>query len=465
MTGHPGAGAGAGAGRDDADRDRAGRSGRPPGPADGPTAAATGPAVPAAPVAPAAGERRDGGEGGAGGGGGSGAFVRFPGRAHDERTAALLGVALGVGFAVCFVTGVLSHLAQHPPGWLPWPTRPAGLYRVTQGTHVVTGFGLIPLTLAKLWVAYPRFFQRPAVRSAGHAAQRAALLPLVGGALFLLVSGVLNVARWYPWSFFFPTTHYWAAWVTVGAVAVHVGTTWAVARRVLGRHRRPPALLVPDGPGAAADAGPDRPGGPVEPIAPGERRAFLAAVAGTAALVALGAAGGTVPGTSALSAFAQRRPHQGPQGVPINKTAVGAGVVEAATDAAWRLEVTGAVDRPLSLSLDDLRTMRRHEAELPITCVEGWSTSARWGGVRVADLLAAAGARPGAAVTVESLQEGGRYRASDLDAAQARDRDTLLALELNGSELHIDHGYPVRLIGPNRPGVLQTKWLARLVVR
>jgi DMSO/TMAO reductase YedYZ molybdopterin-dependent catalytic subunit len=45
------------------------------------------------------------------------------------------------------------------------------------------------------------------------------------------------------------------------------------------------------------------------------------------------------------------------------------------------------------------------------------------------------------------------------------DRDTLLALELNGEPLHPDHGYPVRLIAPNRPGVLQTKWLTRVRVR
>ena len=94
--------------------------------------------------------------------------VDFPSRLHDERTAALLGLALGVGFAVCFATGVLSHLIQHPPGWFSWPPRPAGLYRITQGLHVVTGFALIPVTLAKLWVTYPRLFQRPVARSVGH---------------------------------------------------------------------------------------------------------------------------------------------------------------------------------------------------------------------------------------------------------------------------------------------------------
>jgi DMSO/TMAO reductase YedYZ molybdopterin-dependent catalytic subunit len=46
----------------------------------------------------------------------------------------------------------------------------------------------------------------------------------------------------------------------------------------------------------------------------------------------------------------------------------------------------------------------------------------------------------------------------------AADPDTLLALALNGEPLALDHGFPVRLIGPNRPGVLQTKWVARVEV-
>jgi DMSO/TMAO reductase YedYZ molybdopterin-dependent catalytic subunit len=45
------------------------------------------------------------------------------------------------------------------------------------------------------------------------------------------------------------------------------------------------------------------------------------------------------------------------------------------------------------------------------------------------------------------------------------DRDTILALELNGEPLHLDHGFPVRLIAPNRPGVMQTKWINRVIVR
>ena len=89
----------------------------------------------------------------------------FTGSRRDERTASLLGVALGVTFGVCFVTGVLSHLIQDPPSWFQWPSRPAGLYRVTQGVHVATGLASIPLLLAKLWVVYPKLFTWPPFRS------------------------------------------------------------------------------------------------------------------------------------------------------------------------------------------------------------------------------------------------------------------------------------------------------------
>ncbi len=158
-------------------------------------------------------------------------------------------------------------------------------------------------------------------------------------------------------------------------------------------------------------------------------------------------------------------PDIGPQGIPVNRTAGGAGVLEIARDSGWRLRVEGAVTSPLELSLDELRAMAQHEADLPITCVEGWSAGALWRGVRVRDLLERAGAAAGAEVVVRSLQTRGSYRSSELNTIVARHDDTLLALEINGEQLHLDHGFPCRLIAPNRPGVLLTKWVTTLEVR
>ncbi|MGQ0831928.1 MAG: molybdopterin-dependent oxidoreductase [Microthrixaceae bacterium] len=365
---------------------------------------------------------------------------RFTSPLHDDRVAARLGVALGVTFAICALTGAYSHVLQTEPSWLTLPPRPAGLYRITQGLHVVTGFATVPLLLAKLWVVAPKLFEWPPARSVGHALERLALLALVGSAVFLLVSGIANVARWYPWTFFFPAAHLWAAWILVGALIVHVGATWATARAALPGERPPPDELR-------------------------DRRSFLLGVTATSGVLALGTAGGTVSWLSPVSFLAQRRAGTGPQGVPVNKTARAARVLDRAVDPGWRLAVTGAVSTPLRLSLADLQALPQRDAELPIACVEGWSASARWRGVPVRDLLEMAGAADGALVTVRSMQRGGLYGVSELNHLHARDRDTLLALELDGQPLHLDHGFPVRLIGPNRPGVAQTKWVEELVVR
>jgi DMSO/TMAO reductase YedYZ molybdopterin-dependent catalytic subunit len=139
-------------------------------------------------------------------------------------------------------------------------------------------------------------------------------------------------------------------------------------------------------------------------------------------------------------------------------------VVDAASSPKYRFRVLGRVERQLTFTGDELVALAGHEATLPIACVEGWSYSARWRGVRVRDLLRMAGAPSGVECRVESLETNGPYRMSWLDADQAHDIDTLLATHLDGQRLDADHGYPLRLIGPGRPGVNQTKWVATLVV-
>jgi len=367
----------------------------------------------------------------------------FQSRLRDKRLASILGIALGVSFSICFVTGVLSHLIQHPPSWFVWPSRPAGLYRITQGLHIATGLASIPLLFGKLWTVYPRLWTWPPIRNLAHLVERVALLPLVAGSVFLLLTGVGNIALWYPWGFFFPAGHNWAAWVTMGALIVHVGAKASIVRRELTGS----GLDVVDVPGEGLT-----------------RRSFLGVLAATSGLITITTVGQTFRPLNFAAILAPRRPDVGPQGFPVNKTAAGAGVVDIARDASYRLAVEGRVSSPLSLSLDDLRALPQHEATLPIACVEGWSAEARWRGVRVVDLLDRAGAVAGAKILVESMQPQGLYKQSELNPSHAGDRDTLLALEVNGEALHIDHGFPVRLIGPNRPGVMQTKWVNRLVV-
>jgi hypothetical protein len=368
--------------------------------------------------------------------------------------AAWLGVALGIAFTLCFLTGLLSHLIQHPPAWFAWPPRPAWLYRVTQGIHVTTGIASIPLLLGKLWAVYPSLWTWPPLRSTLHAIERISLLPLVGGSLFLLFTGVGSISRWLPWSFSFPPAHYAAAWITIGALAVHVAAKLGATRMALSRRGRDAEPA--DDPGETPDPGtPDRL----------SRRGFLGAIAGASGLLVVTTVGQTVRPLAPAAVLAPRDPRVGPQGLPVNKTADSAGVVAAATDPGYRLSVEGVGAAPLTLSLEELRSLPQHAATLPIACVDGWSAVADWRGVRLADLLARTGAPADATVRVESLQRAGApYSSADVTPAQLADPDTLLALELNGEPLDLDHGFPVRLIGPNRPGVQQTKWVGRVVV-
>jgi DMSO/TMAO reductase YedYZ molybdopterin-dependent catalytic subunit len=367
----------------------------------------------------------------------------FPSRLHDERVAAFLGTALGFSFFTCFATGLVSHFSQHPAhiGFLSLPARPAELYRYTQGVHVATGIASIPLLLAKLWTVYPRLFTFPPVRSVLHSIERLSVVPLVAGSLLQLYTGLANTAHWFPWRFNFTVTHYWNAWIVIGSLLVHVAVQLPAIARGYSRDRSP----EPEGTGLT-------------------RRGFFLTTAAAAGAVTLTTVGQTFRPLKAIAVLAPRRPDRGPQGVPINKSAVGARVVETARDPAWRLVVDGAVKRPLSLSRDALLTLPLAEADLPIACVEGWSAGGSWRGVRVRDLLAMAGADPSSTVVVHSIQQRGAYRTSELNVPHIRDRDTLLALELNGEPLHIDHGYPCRLIAPDRPGVQQTKWVGRLEV-
>ncbi|MEU7919415.1 molybdopterin-dependent oxidoreductase [Micromonospora zamorensis] len=374
----------------------------------------------------------------------------FPAPSHSPLVAARLGLWLGVAFGLCFVTGLLSHYIQHPPGWFTWPTRPVNLYRVTQGVHVLSGIAAIPLLLGKLWSVYPRLFVRPPLRQpirlSAHVLERISVLVLVCAAFFELVTGLFNVAQSYPWGFFFPTAHYAVAWLVVGALLLHIAVKLPVASAAL---RTP--LRRKDVSEAASTGRDDRDSS--------GRRAFLRTSAGVAGVAVLATAGVTVPWLRRVSPLAWRSA-SGPQGIPINRTAAAARIV---VPPDWRLEIVWPGGR-VTLSLAELTALPQRTAELPIACVEGWSVSANWTGVPVVQLLRRAGAPTGRPVRVSSLETDGLYAASTLPAAHAGDPLTLLALRVNGEELSADHGYPCRLIAPSRPGVLQTKWVARLEV-
>ncbi|TQL19378.1 molybdopterin-dependent oxidoreductase-like protein [Streptomyces sp. SLBN-134] len=396
-------------------------------------------------------------------------FWRSPLR--GPRFTSVLGVVLLAGVTLVFVTGLLSYAAYNPglapvndktPGkgvlgfyLFPWPTDPPWLYRLTQGVHVTLGLVLVPVLLAKLWSVVPRLFTLPPARSLTHALERISLLLLVGGALFEFTTGILNIQLDYVFPGSFYPLHFYGAWVFFGAFLAHVALKAPVAFRNLRRMRegadeRPDDLVAP------------RPGPPTV-----SRRGALGLVGGGSLLLFATSAGrsfdGPLRATAVLTPHGGPEPGGGPAGFQINKTAAYAGIRAAeTTEEAWRLTVTGPAGT-VRLSRAGLLGMPLHSAALPIACVEGWSTSDQWWrGVRLRDLAALAGHDDPVDVYVESLQRHGAFRRGALRANQVADPRSLLALYVNGEELTADHGYPARIIVPAAPGVLNTKWVARL---
>jgi len=142
----------------------------------------------------------------------------------------------------------------------------------------------------------------------------------------------------------------------------------------------------------------------------------------------------------------------------------------------WRLRIDGLVERPLELSLADLR---RQPARTQITrhdCVEGWSAIGEWSGPRLAPLLTAARLRPsaryivfhcadtyGGEISKGGAQSTGRYYES-IDLVDAVHPQTILATALNGAPLTVAHGAPLRLRVERQLGYKQAKYLMRIEV-
>jgi DMSO/TMAO reductase YedYZ molybdopterin-dependent catalytic subunit len=355
---------------------------------------------------------------------------------------ARVGLWLGVAVAICFITGLISHFIQHPQPWFFWPTRPVWLYRLTQGLHVVSGIAAIPLLVVKLWSVWPKLFERPIIGGLTRQLERGSILVLVAAMTFQLSTGIMNIAQWYAFKFFFTTSHYAMAYVAAGAVLVHIAVKLPVTRRALGE---PLDDAVPEVSRAGVS-----------------RRAVLRGTWIAVGLATVLTAGQTVPLLRRVSLLAPRS-GRGPQSVPVNRSAIAAGVIQAAQSPDYRLTViNGAATRTFTLA--QLAAMPQATRSLPIACVEGWSANATWTGVVLADLVKTVGGTADSDVRMISLEPPGPYSRTVLPARHARDSDTLIALQLNGHTLDLDHGYPCRLIAPTRPGVLQTKWLSRIEV-
>jgi DMSO/TMAO reductase YedYZ molybdopterin-dependent catalytic subunit len=196
----------------------------------------------------------------------------------------------------------------------------------------------------------------------------------------------------------------------------------------------------------------------VDPDPPTISRRGLFAFAGGASLLLLVAnAGESIGGPVRKLAFlAPRR-----EDFPVNKTAARAKVTAGMVGPSYRLRLSGG-GQDFALSRAQLLALPQHTARLAIACVEGWTTTQTWTGVRLSELAALAGVPRAGSAFVGSLQPAGVLSKASLSGDAVGDPDALLALKVNGADLPLDHGYPARIIVPALPGVHNTKWVASI---
>lgn len=132
----------------------------------------------------------------------------------------------------------------------------------------------------------------------------------------------------------------------------------------------------------------------------------------------------------------------------------------------YRLEVGGLVANPLSLSLDEIRALPSRTQITRHDCVEGWSAIGKWKGARLSALLQRAQPSSAAKYVVfycaDSLEEGGAPYYESIDMDDACHEQTLLAYELNDSNLPIENGAPLRLRVERQLGYKMAKYVMRV---
>ncbi len=133
---------------------------------------------------------------------------------------------------------------------------------------------------------------------------------------------------------------------------------------------------------------------------------------------------------------------------------------DAATRGSWRLEVSGAVRRPVSLSLEELLRLPSVTQKVDHFCVEGWNARATWTGVRVSELARLVQPMPDAGYVDFGGFDKGYHESWDLESAMHP--QTLVAYGMDGHMLGPAHGAPARVHSPVKLGYKNTKYLTRV---
>lgn len=127
----------------------------------------------------------------------------------------------------------------------------------------------------------------------------------------------------------------------------------------------------------------------------------------------------------------------------------------------WTLEVSGLVNRPLKLTLEDLQKLPRTTQRVNHYCVEGWTAVEEWTGCRMRDLAQLAGVQPSAKYVDFQSFDSGYHESWDLESAVHP--QTVVAYGLDGRMLGPAHGAPARVYSPTKLGYKNTKYLTRIL--
>ena len=135
---------------------------------------------------------------------------------------------------------------------------------------------------------------------------------------------------------------------------------------------------------------------------------------------------------------------------------------QAAHFATWRLQVEGLVPDPRTFSLSELRALEVRSQITEVSCEEGWSYVAEWTGTPLSAVLNAVGARPEVRYLVYYSSDPAWWESIDID--EAMHSQTLLAWGMNGADLPVPFGGPLRLRVPRQLGYKSVKFVNRLVL-
>ncbi len=125
----------------------------------------------------------------------------------------------------------------------------------------------------------------------------------------------------------------------------------------------------------------------------------------------------------------------------------------------YRLEITGLVDKPLSLSYEQVLNSKHYTKVVTLHCVEGWDVTILWEGLLIEDLLKQAGVKDSAVTVIFHATDG---YTSSLPLDYIQQNKIMLAYKMNGLELPPERGFPFQVVAEAKWGYKWVKWVTKI---